>query len=611
MAIAKMTRVFIAGPVDNQEESIHLLQQVGVMHVEPATEMAGEFEKKNSEVMVRVKRLDHLIAGIRSFEGHKTSEPLMIPDAELVKYADEKLFAYQDMQLRVESLERLRSDLLPWGHFNLEAIRLLEKEGVHVRRYRMDAKKWNDFQPPEDVLVEVVHKKREVLFYTVSMGEPQDIPQASMLSWPEINLEEAEAELKRLSEQMESLTVDLRTVSERAEAIKKQWIATLNEAAYTGNMATLYREPYLFALQGWIPKDQEEAFLEKIETSKLPLRIVTREPLEDEDPPILLKNNWFIKRIEPLQKLYGNPQYRHLDPSFFFAPFMVLFFGICLGDAGYGILVYGLAYLMGKKWGHKVEGLPLVVKLCKAFGVASIVIGALTGSVFGYSFESRSWILIDLDVNAGDPMILFYISLGLGVLHLTISYLMGMAQAWYFHVKMQKLGLIFVLWGAVMLISRNVWFDMPEAALNMPLYYGGIGLLVAGLLLTLLFPNNSKRWALRLGIGLWNIYGLTGLVGDLLSYARLFGLGIATSAVASVMNQLASMALASTGPIIGVPFAVLIIILGHTFNLALSLLGSTVHSARLHFVEAFKSFFEGGGVEYKPFKIERGSFYEQ
>jgi len=208
-------------------------------------------------------------------------------------------------------------------------------------------------------------------------------------------------------------------------------------------------------------------------------------------------------------------------------------------------------------------------------------------------------------------MILFYISLGLGVIHLTISYLMGMAQAWYFHVKMQKLGLIFVLWGAVMLISRNVWFDMPEAALNMPLYYGGIGLLVAGLLLTLLFPNNSKRWALRLGIGLWNIYGLTGLVGDLLSYARLFGLGIATSAVASVMNQLASMALASTGPIIGVPFAVLIIILGHTFNLALSLLGSTVHSARLHFVEAFKSFFEGGGVEYKPFKIERGSFYEQ
>jgi len=93
----------------------------------------------------------------------------------------------------------------------------------------------------------------------------------------------------------------------------------------------------------------------------------------------------------------------------------------------------------------------------------------------------------------------------------------------------------------------------------------------------------------------------------LLSYARLFGLGIATSAIASVMNQLANMALTGAGPILGVPLALLIVVLGHTFNLALSLLGSTVHSARLHFVEAFKSFFEGGGVEYKPFKIERGS----
>ena len=106
---------------------------------------------------------------------------------------------------------------------------------------------------------------------------------------------------------------------------------------------------------------------------------------------------------------------------------------------------------------------------------------------------------------------------------------------------------------------------------------------------------------------MWSIYGLTGIIGDLLSYARLFGLGIATSAIASVMNQLAGMVLGATGPILGIPLALIILILGHTFNLALGILGSTVHSARLHFVEAFKSFFEGGGVEYKPFKIERGS----
>ena len=126
------------------------------------------------------------------------------------------------------------------------------------------------------------------------------------------------------------------------------------------------------------------------------------------------------------------------------------------------------------------------------------------------------------------------------------------------------------------------------------------------MLLTLLFSSNNRNWGVRLGFGLWNIYGLTGLIGDLLSYARLFGLGIATSAIASVMNQLAAMVLEAAGPIVGIPLAVLVMILGHTFNLVLSILGSTIHSARLHFVEAFKSFFEGGGVEYKPFKIERG-----
>lgn len=607
MAIVRMTRVFIAGPSDNQEETVRFLQQVGVVHVEPAAEMAGEYEKKNSDILARVKKLDQVIADIKRFGGRETGPSLAIADKDLAGYAEEKLSAFHDMELRVEALERLKAGLAPWGNFDLAKIRALEAAGVHVRRYRMEARKWEKFQPPEDILLEMVARKQEVLFYTVSAGVPQDIPHASMLAWPELSLADTEAELKRLAEQMKSLTINLAAVSERAGAIKKQLLAVLNEAAYTGNMATLRREPYLFGLQGWIPQDQEAAFLEKTAASKLPLRVVTRDPLDEEEPPILMRNNWFVKRIEPLLKLYGNPQYRHLDPSCFFAPFMVLFFGVCLSDAGYGILFYLVAYFMGKKWGDKIEGLPLVVKLCKAFAVATVVIGAMMGSVFGYSFENRSWILIDVDVNFGNPMILFYISLGLGVVHLTISYLMGIVQALYFHVKMQKLGLIFVLWSGVLLVARSIWFGTPAAALYMPLYYGGVGTLAAGLLLTLLFANNSKNWVVRLALGVWSIYGLTGLVGDLLSYARLFGLGIATSAIASVINQLANMAFSGAGPIIGIPLAIIIAVVGHAFNLALSLLGSTVHSARLHFVEAFKSFFEGGGVEYKPFKIERSS----
>ena len=138
------------------------------------------------------------------------------------------------------------------------------------------------------------------------------------------------------------------------------------------------------------------------------------------------------------------------------------------------------------------------------------------------------------------------------------------------------------------------------------LFYGGLGFLACGVLLTFLFASDSKRLVVRLGLGLWSVYGLTGLVGDLLSYARLFGLGIATTAIASVMNDLAGMVHRAAGPVTGAILGVLVLVLGHTFNLLLSILGSTVHSARLHFVEAFKSFFQGGGIEYKPFKVERG-----
>ncbi|MCX5906531.1 MAG: hypothetical protein NTY64_04905, partial [Deltaproteobacteria bacterium] len=225
-----------------------------------------------------------------------------------------------------------------------------------------------------------------------------------------------------------------------------------------------------------------------------------------------------IRRIEPLLKLYGNPKYRNLDPSYYFAPFMVVFFGVCLGDAGYGVVFYLVAHAIGRKWGEKVEGLPLVIKLCKAFAVSAVIVGIATGSVFGYNFEDRRWILLDVSVGVGTPMLYFYLALGLGVVHLSLSYLLGMMQDAYLHPRMQKLGLLFVLWGGVLLVARNIWFASPAALLHAPFFYIGWGSLGLGVLLTLLFASDHRNWAVRLGLGLWNVYGLTGLIGDLLSW---------------------------------------------------------------------------------------------
>ena len=602
-----MKRVFIVGPSDQKEAALQLLQEAGVIHVEPVAKMTGDWEKKNASVLQEVRRIGQIYEGVTQFHKGEGKLPVHVPETEFVSFCEQQLATLQELQNRKQYLSKLILELRPWGDFDPERLRRLEREGIQVQRFRMDAKPPTPLKVPEDAFVGVVTEKPVMHFFTIRLGHPVEIPQATLLRHPEQGLTAAQRELEEINETEKRVMAELAGAADRIELLKRQYLATLNEASYIEHLGTLYSEELLFGVQGWVPGDLEAGLLKNIESSGLPLLARTRDPLEQETPPTLLKNNWFIGRIEPLLKLYGLPAYRSLDPSYYFAPFMILFFGICLGDAGYGLVFLLISTWIKKKWGHLAKGLPLAMNLCQAFSVSAILIGVITGSVFGYNFTNREWILVDLDIDVGNPMILFYISLGLGLLHLTLSYLLGVFQASSRHDQLQKLGLVGVLWGGAFLISRSVWFSEAASIANVPFQYAGWGLLGLGVFLTFLFASDSKKWLVRIGLGLWSVYGLTGLVGDLLSYARLFGLGIATTAIAAVMNQLARMTYDAMGPIFGLFFGFLLLVFGHAFNLVLSVLGSTIHSARLHFVEAFKSFFQPGGIEYKPFKVERGS----
>jgi V/A-type H+-transporting ATPase subunit I len=600
-----MRRIFLLGPLGEREKAMQLLQGMGVVHVEPAAKMAGELEKRNAALQQEVRRVCQVCEEMGRFKAEGAKTCAAVPDDQLVSYCESSLLRLQEVQNRKQSLRKLVLELKIWGDFEPEIIQALEKKGIYAQRFRIEGKSPPDITVPEDVYVGVVSEKPRS-FFTIRIGSPVDIPQAVQLRLPEMGLKKALDELDALHEKEKGLIDECEGLNNRIGALEEKYSTALNEASYMEHLGALYSEEHLFGLQGWVPGDIEDGLLKGIEASGLPLMVVTRDPLEDETPPTLFKNNWFVRRIEPLLKLYGLPSYRSIDPSYFFAPFMILFFGICLGDAGYGLVFLLASIWIGKRWGHLSKELPLVMKLCQAFSVSAILIGLITGSVFGHDFGNRGWILVDLDINSGNPMILFYTSLGLGVVHLSFSYLLGMLEAQSRNDMLQKLGLMTVLWGGAFLISRNIWFLDPASTFNTPFNYAGWGLLACGVILTFLSASDSKRWTIRIGLGLWSVYSLTGLVGDLLSYARLFGLGIATTAIAEVMNQLAGMVHNAAGPVVGSVLAVLLLVMAHTFNLTLSVLGSTVHSARLHFVEAFRSFFRGGGIQYKPFKIERG-----
>lgn len=594
-----MTRIYLVGPSRDRERAMALLQSAGVVHIDLPKEKVSRIAD-----LPELKKIDAVLKALDKYPGGEGLSESRVPDQELITHIESLLHRLGETTARLAHLEDLISDLEPWGDFDPAHAEELRKHNLYVNRYRAVHKNLEAVKIPDQAYLQIVSQKRYPLFFIISHHPDMEIPQAVLLSWPEMGLEQARREHRNLLQQQAETEKALTELAGRREALKKQYLEALNRATLEHGIAALHSQEYLFGLEGWVPAENESLLREAVGNSGLPLKIEMRKPSPDEQPPLLLKNNWFIKRIEPLLKLYGLPQYRDIDPSYFFAPFMILFFGICLSDAGYGLVFLLAAHLMEKKLGPKNPALVLPLKLCKAFAVSTIIVGLITGSVFGYEFASRQWILLDVSVGVGDPMLFFYLALGMGVLHLSFSYLLGMLQANNFQGVLQKLATLLVLWGGVTLVSRNIWF--ADASYSRIIYYAGSGFIVLGLLLTLLFSSDHKNWLARIGLGLWSIYGLTGLIGDLLSYARLFGLGIATSAIASVMNQLAGMVYGSAGPVLGIPLAVLILIAGHTFNLALSILGSTVHSARLHFVEAFKNFFQGGGIEYKPFKTERG-----
>lgn len=598
MAIAPMMKLLMAGPSQYRERAMAALQEAGVVHVElPQPVRAVDLPE--------LRRIDFALKALDRFAGGK--QPAPGPAAmggDLIGQVEELSRRLGEISARMAHLQGTARELEPWGDFDPGVIRDLERHGIYLRRYRSDRRDLSRVSVPEDTFIQEVQGGKRPLFFVIARGREPLVSGATVLPWPESGLGAIRSERQRLEEEEAAIRARLAGLSSRREEVREAYRSALNQESMRLTVAGLFGQDYLFGLEGWVPEERVPLLEKKLDQSGLPLKLELRKPSDDEQPPLLLKNNWFISRIEPLLKLYGLPKYRDLDPSYFFAPFMVLFFGICLSDAGYGLVFLLAAYLMDKKLSPKMPSIALPMKLCQAFAVSTIIVGLATGSVFGYEFSSRHWILLDVSVGSGDPMLFFYLALGMGVLHLSTSYLLGMFQASSCQGILQKLATLLVLWGGVTLVSRNIWF--AGGPYSQVLYYAGAAMIFGGLLLTLLFSSDHRNWLARLGLGLWGIYGLTGLIGDLLSYARLFGLGIATSAIASVMNQLAGMAYHGAGPALGIPLAVIILVAGHTFNLALSILGSTVHSARLHFVEAFKNFFEGGGVEYKPFKIEKG-----
>jgi V/A-type H+-transporting ATPase subunit I len=368
----------------------------------------------------------------------------------------------------------------------------------------------------------------------------------------------------------------------------------------------LRQSRYLSFVSGWIRGPDISVLERRLAKNSFEASIVTMDPEPQDDPPVEYHNPKMAQPFQLVTDLYSRPKYWEIDPTPYLGAFFAFFVGICLTDAGYGLLLTLVTYLTLKRLAPAAisPGTRNLLRILFYCGMATTVVGFFTGGIFGFAFDELPGGLRRLQQFVvfnplTDQMQFLIFTLALGVVHV----LVGISLK--FHRRLKQ-GEIAAAW-----LDQMPWLAIVLGAVSLAIAnWAGLAwlntmasiLLLMGAAIILLFAGRSSRNPFaRLGTGLYSLYQVSGLFGDILSYVRLFALGLATGVIASVVNVLAKLTLEI--PYVGFILMPLILFSGHLLNIVINTLGGFIHTARLHFVEFFGKFYEGGGEPFEPFQL--------
>lgn len=529
-----------------------------------------------------------------------------------VERMDTLLTDIEQQRTLLQVIEKDMSTLAPWGDFDYSNIEKLKGSGYEVNFFVANAKGYDTEWEKLYNAIPVSEKQSRVYFVTVTHegaeleldAEAVKLPAASLSSLQK----EYDATKKRIEEFNEALK---QLASASINTIKKAHEAILHDIEFTkvsldGTKVTGNK---LMLLEGWVPEDSVEELKSMLDNSGAFYEM--RKARRGDKFPVKLKNNAFTRMYEVLTKMYGMPSETDFDPTPILAPFFSLFFAFCMGDAGYGLVLIALGFILKKKMKDKFRGM---MNLVITLGIFTTVMGALFGTFFGMN-------LLDSDLPqsikdfmiAGDVTIMgatynkqMILALGIGIVHISIAMTVkAINSTVYFGFKesLSVWGWWLVVVGGAIIGTLTFLSVIPgDVSKWVFIVVGGLGAVGIYIL------NNLRRNILaNIGAGLWDTYNMaSGLLGDILSYIRLFALGLAGGMLGQTFNSLAMMVVEDQegfGAVLSWIGFGLIIIFGHILNIAMSCLSAFVHPLRLTFVEYFKNAgYDGKGVEYKPFK---------
>ena len=430
--------------------------------------------------------------------------------------------------------------------------------------------------------------------------------------FPKLSGTPAEA-MQELYEQNRVLTVkkidlehELAAEAEnRARLVEGAFDAAVIERDRVAAAAELSRSNATFQLEGWIPSDQLQMIEQAIRSITDAYYLDVRDPADDETPPSFVENSKFATPFEQVTNLYSRPDPKGIDATPYMAPFYVLLFGLMLSDTGYGIVLAILTavFIKIKKPTGMSGGFARVLFWG---GISTIVWGVLVGTFFGMDFDvlfgTKNLFPIFVDPME-NPIGMLILCFGLGVLHILFGVILKMKVA-FSNGDWQTAIFDSLSW--ILIVLGLIAYAVPSAVPGLPKVIGTVGLAAAGLgaVMILLFKGRDKKNPFARTIsGLGELYQVTSYLSDILSYARLFALGIATGVIASVFNELCKMLMGSpilVLRILGIAVACVLLVALHGFNIAINTLGAFVHCARLQYVEFYGKFYEMGGRAFRP-----------
>ena len=574
------------------ETFLEQLREVGVVHI---TEKAagGADDQHLQELLAKAEQTRKIIA-----QG--------APDQLLTEKAN--------LEQRIAATQKEADRMAIWGDFSAERLELLKAAG-YTLRYFACAKKlfqaeWGIVVAEEGATVYFVHVSKtsepsELLNIVLELCQEQQLNAKSATDlqkdveglhgllvaqnarielWARENIPALETELKELQHTIDWKRVTLNTDTECDGSLK--------------------------LLEGFCPIDQVPALQEML--TKQDVYYQEEDPTAEDNTPIKLRNNRFTKLFESLTGMYGWPNYGEFDPTPILAPFFLLFFAMCMGDCGYGILLMIIGMLIAKKK-LNIEMFDGLGPIITVLGVGTTIVGFFLGTFMGIDLYAAEWVpqalknvMIkgNLELAGSSYDIQMVLALCIGVFHICLA----MVVKAICYTKQTGFKENIATWGWTLLIVGGLIVAilgmtvLPAEVFKWTL----IAVAVVSALGIYIFNTPGRNPLINIGAGLWDTYNMaTGILGDVLSYIRLYALGLAGGMLGAAFNNLGLMVMG--GSTEGatwqwLPF-VLILVLGHVLNLAMSALGAFVHPLRLSFVEYFKNAgYEGKGILYQPFK---------